>query len=305
MIDQDQDRTKFIGGSDIACIMGLSRWGTPLSVWALKTKAIEDPFEMNEAVEMGIDLEDFVAKKFEQRSGKKVKVDNRDFTHPEYPYMKAHIDRWVIGGEILECKTASAYKSGEWDDDIPEEYQLQVNWYLGIVGHASGYIAVLIGGQKFVWKPIEFNQELFDIQVERAKDFWENFVLTKVPPMAMTNDKDTLTELFPDSRPDTMKALRGEDPELEMTFNELALERVEGKSQIKEIDFVVDEAENKIRQLIGEGEGIESGQYKATWKNQNNTKIDITKLRDDGLYEKYAVTKKIRVLRVVEKKASK
>ncbi len=34
--------------------------------------------------------------------------------HPDY------------GTVIFEAKTASAYKSGEWDDAIPDEYLLQV-----------------------------------------------------------------------------------------------------------------------------------------------------------------------------------
>lgn len=304
--DFNKDRTGFIGGSEISAVMGLNRWQTPLSVWALKTKQIEDPFEMNEAVEMGVDLEEFVAKKFEERSGKKVRVDNREFVHPDYPFLKAHIDRRIVGGQLLECKTCSAYKANEWnDDDIPDEYRLQVNFYLGMLNMDSGWIAVLIGGQKFVYKELKFSKELYDKQVEVAVDFWNNYVLTETPPMAIANDKDTLVELFPESRPGELKTLRGDDPELEATFNELALNRLEGKNQIKEIDVEVDESENLIRQMIGDDEGIESGQYKATWKNQDRTNLDIVAMKNDGVYEKYAVKKSIRVLRVVEKKSKK
>lgn len=309
MIDSNQDRSKFVGGSEVAAVMGLSRWNTPLSVWAKKTGQIEDSIKDNEAVEMGIDLEDFVAKKFEQRSGKKVRVENREFVHPDYPYMVSHIDRWVVGedGADLECKTCSAYKYGEWDDDeIPDEYYLQKIWYSGIIGlhrkkkPKDSYIAVLIGGQKFVWKPVKFDQVLFDLQVERVREFWESYVLTGTPPMAISNDKDTLIELFPESRPDTLKTIRGGDEEA--TFNELALNRTEGKNQVKEIIIEVDDADNKLRQLIGDDEGLETGQWKATWKGQNTTKVDTAKMKEDGIYEKYAIRGNTRVLRVVEKK---
>jgi len=304
--DFNKDRTGFIGGSDIAGVMGLSRWTTPLSLWALKTKQIEDPFEMNEAVEFGIELEGFVSDKFAQRTGKTVTIDETEYVHPEYPYMRAHIDRRVDGKEVFEAKTCSAYKANEWDgDDIPDEYQLQLNWYLGLVGDTVGHIACLIGGQKFVYKEMKFNPELFALQVERAKDFWENFVIPVVAPMAIANDKDTLVELFPESRPDTLQSIREDEPALEATFNDLAIECIEGKSQKKEIEVVVDDAENKIRQLIGVGEGLETGQYKATWKNQQSMKVDTEKLKEDGLYEKYAVRKQIRVLRVIEKKGKK
>lgn len=313
MKDFNKDRTGFIGGSDIAGVMGLSNWETPLSIWAMKTGRIVKDLSDNEAVEMGTDLEPFVAKKFEQRSGKKVRVDDRDFTHPDYPYMRCHIDRWVIGEETdLEAKTCSAYKAGAWvDDEIPEDYQLQKNWNSGIMGAHRGkpgrdsYIAVLIGGQKFVWKPFKFDQELFDLQVARAIEFWENYVLKNVPPMAIANDKDTLMELFPESRPKELKAIREDEPELEATFNELALNSIEGKVQKKALLSEIDEAENLLRQMIGDDEGLETGQYKATWKSQKKTTIDTQKLKDDGLYDAYAIRGTNRVLRIVEKKGKK
>lgn len=296
--------------------MGLSRWQTPLSVWAVKTGAIQSPDLSDvEAVQLGVELEDFVAKKFEKETGKKVRVDNRDFVHPDYPYMVAHIDRWVVGedGEDLECKTCSAWKADEWEnDEIPQEYHLQKNWYTGIIAahrgkpaSSGGYIAVLIGGQKFRWTKFQFSQELFDQQMKIVKDFWENYVLTNTAPMAIAEDKDTLVELFPESRPDTLKILAGEDPDLEMELNQLALERLEAKSQIKEIEIELNETENRLRQLIGDGEGIETGQFKVTWKSQNQTKLDYTLLREDGLYEKYAKKSTIRVLRAIEKKGKK
>ena len=313
MKDFNKDRSGFIGGSDIAAVMGLSRWDTPLSVWAKKTKKISDSIEITEAIEMGIDLEDFVAKKFEEKSGLKVRKDRREFSHPQYPCLKAHIDRWLVGGsgDDVECKTASAWKYREWEDGIPDEYILQKNWYTGIVAayrkkkpSSGGYIAVLIGGQKFIWKKFEFDKALFERQVEVAVDFWMNFIVPVIPPMAIAGDKDTLVELFPASRTDSMITLRGDNPDLEASFNNFAIDRIEGKDQLKEIEKDVEEAENQIKQLIGDDEGIETGQFKATWKTQEKTNLDIAKMKEDGVYEKYAVKSENRVLRVVEKKGS-
>ena len=60
--DVKENRHLYIGGSDIAKVMGLSRWGTPLSLWAEKTGKIPPKDLSNvEAVELGNDLEDFVA----------------------------------------------------------------------------------------------------------------------------------------------------------------------------------------------------------------------------------------------------
>lgn len=301
MIDPNEDRSKFVGGSEVAAIMGLSQYETPLSIWAKKTGNIPSEIEMNEAIEFGIDLEDFVCNKFAERTGKTVTVDEKTYRHPDYDYMVAHIDRRVDGCEVLEAKTASAYLANAWEgDEIPDAYHIQLNWYLGVLGDSVGHIACLIGGQKFVYKEIQFDQPLFDKCVETVRVFWEEFVLRDIAPFAIANDKDTLVELFPESRPDSLMIL--DDPDLELEFNQLAVDHMEGRGQIKEIEVEVDAAGNRIRQLIGDGDGVETGIHKATWRNQDQTNMDIARMKEDGVYSKYAVKKSIRVLRVTEKK---
>lgn len=65
-----QLRQKTIGGSDAAAIIGLNKWETPYSVWAEKTGRIAHT-EDNEAMRTGRDLEEYVAKRFEEATGKK------------------------------------------------------------------------------------------------------------------------------------------------------------------------------------------------------------------------------------------
>lgn len=295
-----ENRHTFIGGSEIAAIMGLSRWGTPLSVWAKKTGNDTEEFVSNEAIEMGIRLEQTVAELFTEKSGIKVRRDSRDFEHTHYPYLKAHIDRWIIGGGVLECKTCTAFKDKEWSgDETPAEYFLQVNWYLGILGQKLGYIAVLIGGQKFIYKKVEFSQKLFDKQVKCAVDFWLDFVLPEIPPVAMGGDSDTLQMLLGDHSDEVRKIIGGDD---ELEFNDLMITRMEASAQIKEIEEEKDIAENKLRQLIGGDLGVESGQYKLTWKSQKTTRVDTQALRENGLYEVYSKTTVSRRLNFTQKK---
>ena len=65
-----EERRQYIGGSDIAAVMGMSRWKTPLTLWLEKTGEIESTTNSNnEAVELGRELEDFVAKKFTRVTG--------------------------------------------------------------------------------------------------------------------------------------------------------------------------------------------------------------------------------------------
>ena len=153
------NRNLEIGGSEIAAIMGMSPYETPLSLWAKKTNKIQAELSHFEAAEIGTELEEYVARKFTRKTGIKLRVDNRTFRHPKHPYMVGHIDRWVVGEDALfEAKTCSAWLEKHWQgEDIPPHYVLQVIWYLGLVGKKVGHIAVLIGGQKFVYKQIEFD----------------------------------------------------------------------------------------------------------------------------------------------------
>ena len=66
-----EERRKYIGGSDIAVVMGMSRWKTPLKLWLEKTGQAEpDDLSQVEAVQLGTELEEFVAQKFAKESGK-------------------------------------------------------------------------------------------------------------------------------------------------------------------------------------------------------------------------------------------
>src|SRR5512146_1989369 len=103
----NEERKGYIGGSDIAAVMGLSRWSTPLKVWAIKTgKIIPKDISTLEHVEIGTELEEYVAQKFSKKTGFKVRRDSREFIHPELTYARGHIDRWIVGEDaLLECKT--------------------------------------------------------------------------------------------------------------------------------------------------------------------------------------------------------
>ena len=102
------ERRKTIGRSDAAGIVGLSRYATPYTVWADKTGRLPDQ-EDNEAMRQGRELEEYVAKRWEESTGKRVRRSNALLYNPSYPFAHADIDRTVVGEDAgLECKTTSA-----------------------------------------------------------------------------------------------------------------------------------------------------------------------------------------------------
>lgn len=312
--DVKTDRHLYIGGSDIASVMGESRYKTPFKLWCEKTGRIPAPNLDNvESVHFGTILEDVVAKEFTRRTGKAVRQAPKGYVHPEYDYMVAHIDRIITGtDELLECKTTNFFKADEWQgENIPNEYILQVQWYLGITGRKKGYIACLIGGNQFNYKCIEFDSELFDLMVKCAKDFWEK-IQTDTPPELVANDDETMRDLYGSSQSDLIIDMSFPNDEREAEaitdVEETVAYLQQLKGERKSIDDEIKTLETKLKDLIKDNLGIKTTKYLVTWKLQNGSyTYDKEQMLSDGVFEKYATQSSFRRLNVkdLNKKAGK
>lgn len=163
-----------IGGSDASVVCGISRYKSPVQLWLDKTGQLPAQ-EVGEAAYWGTQLEALVRAEFTKRTGIEVIHTSQLLQSEEYPFMLANLDGICevpdYGTCIFEAKTASAYKASEWDDSIPDEYQLQIQHYMAVTGYAGTYIAVLIGGNTFRWKFVERDEELISMLIELETDF--------------------------------------------------------------------------------------------------------------------------------------
>ena len=167
-----------IGGSDAGAVCGVSPYANRMTVYYDKTG--ENTSESDsEAARLGRDLEDYVAHRFMEATGLKVRRANVMYQSEEYPFMIADVDRLIIGEDAgLECKTASAYSADKWKDgDIPLHYILQCIHYMAVTGKRRWYIAALVLGQEFICRRIEWNGEIAAQLVSLEKSFWEENVL--------------------------------------------------------------------------------------------------------------------------------
>lgn len=198
-----QERRKGIGGSDAAKVLGVSRWGGPLSVY-LEKKGLYVPEDPGEPAYWGTVLEDVVAREFEKRSGLRVQRQNKIFTHPDYPWMLANIDRRIVGqNKGLECKTASNFMGDEWEgDELPDAYYIQIQHYMAVMGWEACWVACLIGGQRYVQKEVQRNPELINTIIEKEREFWEEHFLKDVPPPVTPFDNPN--SLWPEQTEDDM-----------------------------------------------------------------------------------------------------
>lgn len=290
------DRTKFLGSSDAAGVLGLSRWATPLSVWAEKTGNIVLPEKESEAIELGRELESYVAKRFSRITGKKVARVNEPYHHKKHPFLAAQIDRRIVGEKaILEAKTASAWKAKEWKDgDIPMEYIIQVYHQLAVTGVEKAYIAVLIGNQEFKWKEINRDEKVLNDLVKKEVHFWNTFVVPNVMPTTIKKqDADTLDALFP-------VAEEGKEIVLPENANQLCDSLEAFKEDKKNLEGLIDQTENELKAFIKGNEIGVTSLRKIFWTNQSRKSLDTKKLKSDNpeLYDTYAKVNNIRVFKI-------
>jgi len=273
-----ETRTKGIGGSDASIVLGLNKWRTPFELWLEKTGQVIPVESQSDAAYFGSMLEDLVAKEFEKRSGKKVRRRNAMFQHTDFPFIIANIDRMIVGEKaILECKTTSAYNSKDWEDDeIPENYIIQVQHYLGVLGpeYKKAYIAVLIGGQKFIWKEIARDEELIDMIFQAERYFWYEHVEKNIPPAL---DGSSAAEEFLKQK--YSKAEPGKTIDLKSEYKDKVEQYLSLKETINELNTQMKELENQIKNELKEAETGFVGGYQLSWKPVISNRVDSKKLK--------------------------
>lgn len=294
--EQLAERSQYIGSSDAAGVMGLSRWDTVLSIWAKKTGRVEpEDISGKLPVKLGNMLEDTVAALFMEETGKKVRRVNKTLIHPKYAFICANIDRDVVGEDaILECKTASAWKAKEWKgEEIPQEYIIQCYHQLAVTGAPVCYIAVLIGNQEFIWKAIYRDEGIINNIIAKEFEFWTTYVTPNVMPMTITQDDgNTLYQLFPISDPN-------QDIALPDAANILIDSITANETEMALLEADVEKAKNELKAMLGDAESGRTGLHRLTWKQQSTKCVDVERLKkeQETIYSAYLKITTNRVFR--------
>lgn len=282
-------RQKGIGGSDAAAIFGMNRWKSPVDIWLSKTIEIEREDEQSDAAYWGTVLEDVVAKEFAKCTGLKVRKRNAMLQHDKYDYIIADIDREIVGQKVgLECKTASEYKKDEWkDDEIPVEYIIQCQHYMAVTGYEAWYIAVLIGGNHFVYKWIERDDEFIEMLTKAEVDFWNSYVIPNIMPPVDGSDasEEALLIMYP-------AAVKGTEIQLSANENTMLAERTSLVAMRDKCEERIQEIDNQIKATMGENEKAVGANFTVKWSNTSKTTIDSKRLKAElpEIYKEYANT---------------
>lgn len=182
-----EQRRSGIGGSDIAAIIGVSRYKTAYQVWAEKTGLIQSQAD-NPAMLWGRKLEPVILQHYAETTGRSVNQCDM-LRHPQHPFMVANLDGFTEDRRIVEIKTARRVDAwGEpGTDQVPQEYFLQVQWYMAVTGFDVADIAVLIGASDYRQYEVFADKELQEMLIREAADFWA-CVENGTPPEASGMD---------------------------------------------------------------------------------------------------------------------
>lgn len=262
------ERRTGIGGSDAAAVCGVSRWATPLDVYLDKLGERDD----NQTTEMrrGSLLEPVVRQMYADETGLQVRVPRGIRRSKKHAFMLANLDGEVVGPEerLVEIKTASS--DAEWGDpgtdDIPVEYQFQVQHYLAVTGHHRADVAVLFGNRfTFAIYQVAADQELQQMIIEAEAELWDR-VQRKDPPEPVT--LEDCRRRFPRARKGEMIATA----DLSRACQELQ----EAKLQAEHWTEIADKAKALIQAGMGEYEILKAGdRVLATWKSaKDGVKFD-------------------------------
>lgn len=264
-----------IGGSDAGAIMGVSPYKGAFSVWADKMGKLP-PLEDNEAMRQGRDLEDYVARRFAEASGLRVRHEYSMLRSIDHPCMLADIDRRIIGERAgLECKTSrditmARYRNGEY----PMEYYCQCLHYLAVTGWDCWYLAVLVYGTDLLIYKICRDEVLDDIEalIRAEEAFWQNHMVLDQPPApdALDSTAAALGSVYPYEDGTSVCA----DQEADKALTELAAL----KAQKRALDRQITERENQIKAAMGEAEVLAGTSVSATWRSSERTTISKAKL---------------------------
>lgn len=289
-------RKQGIGGSDVASLLGLSGFGSPLKVFYQKVEgATEEP---TERMEIGLEMEPVILERWERKSG--LFTDRRMEIYDKLIIIKSEDHPWLLhspdallleDGQVIagiECKNIGTDHG--WDP-LPPFYASQVQHGLLCSGLDKWIVLARVGGSRQIVREVYPDLEMQGRIIAEGERFWNDHVLTGIPPDPDGSEADT--EAL-NGRWDTS----GGSVEIADYWLRNLRRSVEAKDKA---DRGLAKVQQRIKVLMGDAEKAVTpdGVKVATWKVGTRSAIDVKRLRDEDpeLASKYEKTSPTRVFR--------
>jgi predicted phage-related endonuclease len=255
---------KRIGGSDVASVLGISRYGGPLVPYLRIVEGVEK--DETEAMESGRDLELPVLTRYRRRTGHDMQTDFSVRGLPEHERASLDAIAYPQRGtwRVVEAKTASWRVMSDWGepgtDQIPQEYLVQVQWYLGAIRQDPraqcidnvADVPALVGGEFGIWQ-VRYDPEVYEALREGVKRFWMDHVVPRRPPepTGATAEGEFIRKRFPRHTANALD-VSTLDPAVLYTLDE----HRRAVTAAKEAQKAREKWDARVQMLLGEHEGV-------------------------------------------------
>lgn len=283
-----ETRRTGIGGSDVAAIMGISRFKTPGDVF--RSKVSKGGTADNEPMQIGRWLEPAVLDLYAQKRGVTVHRVPDVLRHPDHPELLANLDGRTDEPRIVEAKTA--FDARDWGEEgsaeIPPDYFCQVQHYMLITGYPVADVPVFFRGERsntfriytIPADPV-FQQDIKEICLR----FWADTLAGIEPyPVTFAEMQANWIARQMEAGGDIIPAT----PEAIDTIGKLRAIRAD----ISTLEEVRDTLTNSLKKSMGPAEAIvHDGRNLITWKVQKprvTLDTDLLKAEQPDIYAKYS-----------------
>lgn len=286
-----EQRRNGVGGSDVAAIMGISKWSTPMRVWMQKLRPDpNDDISDKPYVRFGTFMEPHIGAWYQsEHPDREVRRVNAICQSIDRPWAQASLDFEVrdpdLGWGVLEIKTAGNDK--DWQDGVPQYYLTQVIHYMSVTGRAFADVAVFFRDTcEFSEYRVMRDEEDIDAVNDAVDDFWHNYVETGVMPDIMPDDMSAYA--FVTGSPDG-EIVEDGDPETDEIIARY-LDASEAERSARETKRA---ASAELVQRIGNHKGLSTMTSVVTWTRKHMRRFDVKRFMDDhrDLYDLYCVDK--------------
>jgi putative phage-type endonuclease len=309
-----------IGGSDIAALIGLSRYASPTSLFYEKLGVLDDHDEDTPRQRIGKRMETVLAEEFNDMTGLYCVGEQEWCQHPIYPWARCTIDGFAAdspyGSHSLELALGTVQMKTDgrfgWPDGIPPNIQAQCIWEMGVTGLANCYLTVMFAGFRVEIFEIPWNDDTaadWAFMLNTADTFWTDHVLTGVPP-ALDDHEATTAALTEVHGLDPAGIIEADDNARALVYSVQHAMAATAAAEATEKRW-----KNELRAYLGDKTDLVGGWTTpkkgdpkpiviASWRPQTSRRIDTTALRnaEPAIADKFTIETPTRVLRIAELK---
>jgi predicted phage-related endonuclease len=299
------ERSRGIGASEAAMVLGISPYGGPGALQARKLGAAE-PEEPSWAMRLGSIFEAAIAEAAAERTGWKLTGFHRTLWHPN-GVMFATPD-FRITGERAGLEVKKSELGEEWGDDgdplgAPVHVRVQVQHQMACVtSWERVWVAVLLYGRDLRLYPVERNPGQIAHLEAALPEWWQRHIVNREPiePDGSDGAEAAIRALYPHPTEEPRPATPEEDL--------IALELLEVTESAKAADERVKLLRQRLMAAIGLAAAVAGDGWKATFGEQRG-RVDYRAAAEArGLTEIEAEAYRAepgRVLRVTAAKAER